>query len=63
MNLITPDEIRRAADMAAAHARERAELAGRQENERRELAAKHEREARALQQPAPAAAKTKSKKP
>lgn len=63
MNLLSPDDIKRAADLAAKHARERAELAGRQENERRELAARQEAETRAFSRPAQPADKTKSKKP
>lgn len=46
MKLLTPDDIKRAADLAAQHARERAELAGRHENERRELAMRQEVEMR-----------------
>lgn len=56
MKLLTPDEIKAAAALAARHGEERALLAGRQENERRELAAKQEAEFRALAKPAAAAA-------
>ena len=45
MNLLTPDEIKKAATLASRQAGERAELAGRQENERREMAERHRIEA------------------
>ena len=65
MNLLTPDEIKKAAALASRQAGERAELAGRQENERRELAERHrieaESELRGPPLPPPAAPKGKRK--
>lgn len=51
MNLLTLEEIKAAAALAARHAEERAILAGRQENERRELVAKQQAELQASQAP------------
>jgi hypothetical protein len=55
MNLLSPDDIKRAADVAARQARERTELAGQQENERRQMMERHRLENEA-QAPDPAAA-------
>ncbi len=54
--LVSDDEIERAAELAAKHARERAQLAGQQENERRKLQQQQQHELQALNAaPAPAA--------
>ena len=45
--MLTADDIKKGAALAAKHAGERAELAGRQANEREELADRHRAEAEA----------------